>query len=156
MHLAALLTDAKVDPATTGRIVSLAGVFLIIGRIATGWLVDRLFAPWIAAAVMVFSALCIAAVTLFGISAAILTAVAVGLSNGAEIDLIGYLTGYYFGMSTYGRVYGSLYAVYLGGVGTSVVLYGQIFDRTGSYTAALQASAALLLTSALLFLTLRR
>jgi MFS family permease len=156
LHLAALLTDAQVDPATTGRIVSLAGVFLVVGRIGTGWLVDRLFAPWIAAAVMAFSALCIAAVTLFGMSAAIFAAVAVGLSNGAEIDLIGYLTGHYFRMGTYGRVYGSLYAVYLGGVGMSVVLYGQIFDRTGSYTVALQASAALLLTSALLFLTLRR
>jgi len=156
LHLLALLADAGVAPATAGLIASLGGIGLIVGRVATGWLIDRAFAPWVAAGMMAISAACLCAMGLFGAAAAGLGAVAIGLSIGAELDLVGYLIARYFGLRAYGRIYGLLYAALLAGSAASPVAYGAVADRAGSYTPALFAAAAGLAVSAVLFLTLRR
>jgi len=156
LHYVAYLEDAGLDPATAGRVAGLAGLFLIVGRIGTGWLVDRYFAPLIAAAAMATSALCVMILVGWGVRVAVLGAVAIGLANGAEIDLIGYLTARYFGLRAFGRIYGILYAVYVVGASVSVWLYGRVFDLSGSYDIALRMAAATLAASALLFLWLAR
>ena len=92
----------------------------------------------------------------WGTRVAALGAVATGLANGAEIDLIGYMTARYFGLPVFGRIYGVLYAVYVLGASVSVWLYGRVFDLSGSYTSALRVAAVTLTLSALLFLWLAR
>ena len=92
----------------------------------------------------------------WGVRAAALGAVATGLANGAEIDLIGFMTARYFGLRAFGQIYGILYAVYVVGASVSVWLYGRVFDLTGSYDTALEMAAATLSLSALLFLLLAR
>jgi MFS family permease len=156
LHLLAFLADAGVPPATAGAVASLGGVALIVGRVLTGWLIDHAFAPWVAAGMMALSAACIGAMGLFGAPAGWLGAVAIGLSIGAELDLIGYLTARYFGMRAYGRIYGLLYAAVLVGSALSPLAYGRVADLTGGYAPALFGAAALLALAAVLFLTLRR
>lgn len=156
VHFLALLADAGMSPARAGAIQSVSGVTLIVVRVATGWLVDRLFAPWVAAAMMALAGLCMALFALFGPAAAVLGAVCYGLAVGAEIDIIAYLTARYFGMRAYGRIYGVLYATVLVGATFSPILYGLCFDRLHSYAPAMAGSAALLLVSALLLLLLPR
>lgn len=155
LHLLAFLADEGVPPAEAGAIAALGGAALIVGRVATGWLIDRLHAPWVAAGMMILSALCMAAMGLVGAPAGALGAVAVGLSIGAELDLIGYLTARYFGFRAYGRIYGLLYAAVLVGSALSPVAYGAAVDLTQDYAAALCGGAALLLLAAVLFLALR-
>lgn len=154
LHLVSYLSDAGIDPVSAGRTAALAGVFLLVGRIGTGWLVDRFFAPWVAAMAMSLSAASIVGLSLLGAEAGILGAAAIGLASGAEIDLIGYFTARCFGLEAYGRIYGIFYAISVGGAGLSVVIYGRIFDQLGSYAVALHMSAALLAGSTLLFLML--
>jgi predicted MFS family arabinose efflux permease len=153
-HFLAYLGDAGLAPAAAGRLAGMAGLFLIVGRVGTGWLVDRFFAPWVAAGAMAISALCIALLLGFGVPVATLGAIAIGLANGAEIDLIGFLTARYFGLRAYGRIYGLLYAVYIVGVSLSVALYGRIYDAAGRYDPAFAMAVAALLASTLLFLVL--
>jgi MFS family permease len=156
LHLLAFLADAGVAPAKAAAVASLGGVALIVGRVLTGWLIDHAFAPWVAAGMMAASAACIGALGLIGAPAGWLGAVAIGLSIGAELDLIGYLTARYFGMRAYGRIYGLLYAAVLVGSALSPLAYGRVADLTGGYAPALFGGAAVLLLAALLFLTLRR
>jgi len=156
LHFVAYLGDAGFDPATAGRVAGLAGLFMIVGRIGTGWLIDRFFAPFIAAAAMAISSLCVALMLGAGARAAALGAVAIGLANGAEIDLIGYFTARYFGLRAFGRIYGILYAVYVLGASASVWIYGRIYDTTGRYDAALEIAVTALALSALLFIVLAR
>jgi sugar phosphate permease len=156
LHFLAFLADSGVNAAAAGIIASLGGVALIVGRLATGWLIDRAFAPRVAAAMMTISALCIAAMGIFGAPVAALGAIAVGLSIGAELDLIGYMTARYFGFRAFGRIYGLLYAAVLAGSAGSPIAYGLVSDITHSYAAGLYAAAALLLLSAAMFLTMRR
>ena len=156
LHLLAFLADAGVTPARAAAIASLGGVSLIVGRVLTGWLIDHAFAPWVAAGMMAISAACIAAMGVIGAPAGWLGAVAIGLSIGAELDLIGYLTARYFGMRAYGRIYGLLYAAVLVGSALSPLAYGRVADLTGGYAPALFGGAAALSLAAVLFLTLRR
>jgi len=156
LHLLAYLADAGVDARTAGLIASLGGVALIVGRVGTGWLIDHAFAPRVAAGMMAVSALCIGAMAVFGAPVAGLGAIAIGLSIGAELDLVGYMTARYFGMRAFGRIYGLLYAAILVGSSCSPIVYGAIVDKTGSYSPALYGGALVLLISAGLFLTLRR
>lgn len=156
LHFLAYLADAGVDPATAGSIASLGGVVLIVARIGTGWLIDRTFAPHVAAAAMAISALSIAAMAWFGTPAAALGVIAVGLSIGAELDLIGYMTARYFGLRAFGRTYGLLYAAVLVGSACSPIAYGWVVDLTHSYQASFYGAAAVMLACALLFLTLPR
>jgi len=156
LHFLAYLADEGVDPAEAGVIASFGGVALIVGRLLTGWLIDHAFAPHVAAVMMATSAACIAAMGVFGAPAAVLGAVAFGLSIGAELDLIGYMTARYFGMRAFGRIYGLLYASVLVGSGFSPLAYGLIVDITHSYAAGLYGGALILFLSALLFLTMRR
>jgi MFS family permease len=156
LHFLSYLSDAGFDPKRAGAIASLGGVSLIVGRVLTGWLIDRAFAPYVAAAMMATSSACIVALATIGAPVAVLGALAMGLSVGAEIDLIGYLTARYFGMRAFGRIYGLLYTAVLIGSACSPVAYGVLFDMTHSYATSLYAAAALLAVSACLFLTMRR
>jgi len=154
LHFLAYLADVGVDPATAGFFASLGGVALVASRLLTGFLIDHLFAPYVAAAMMALSAASIGLMAVFGAPAAVLGAVAVGLSIGAELDLIGYLTARYFGLKAYGRIYGILYAAVLVGSAVSPVIYGLAVDLAHSYQPMLFAAAAILGGCAALFLAL--
>lgn len=156
LHFLAYLSDEGVPPATAGAIVGAIGAALIVGRLVTGYLVDRLFAPHVAAVMMALSAVCMACMAHFGGQAAFLGAIAMGLSVGAELDLVGYLTARYFGLRAYGRIYAVFYAVVLVGSSLSKVLYGLTVDLTGSYSVGLYGAAVLLAVSAAIFLGMRR
>lgn len=154
LHFYAYLADMGVDPATAGFYASLGGVALLVSRLLTGFLIDHIFAPYVAAAMMALSALSIGAMALFGAPVAVLGAIAYGLSIGAELDLIGYMTARYYGMKAYGRIYGILYSVVLVGGAISPIVYGLVVDLTHSYQVMLTAAAAILAGCALLFLVL--
>jgi len=156
LHFMAYLADAGIKSSTAGFIGGTMGAALIIGRVLTGYLIDRFFAPLVGAALMLVCAACMAIQGIWGVSAALLGALAIGLSIGAELDLIGYLVSRYFGMKAYGRIYGLMYTMVLAGSSLSNVAYGLILDLTGTYTIALYTSSGLFVLSAALFMMMRR
>ncbi|WP_260581958.1 MFS transporter [Sphingopyxis sp. PET50] len=113
LHFLAYLADMGIGPSRAGAIAGVGGAALMAARILTGFLIDHIFAPHVAAAMMMFSAAAIAGMVLLGPAAAVLGAVALGVSLGAELDLIGYMTARYFGLDRFGRIYGILYGVVL-------------------------------------------
>lgn len=135
---------------------SLIGVAVIAGRLLVGFLVDRFFAPHVAAAALT---LCIAGLLLFislGEHAATIAALAIGLAVGAEIDLIGYLTARYFPLNDYGRYFGKLYGMFLVGTALSPVWIAYIFESAYGYVPTLWIVAALLALAIALLLSLPR
>ena len=137
VHFIPMLNDADVPPAKAGQLASLIGLSVIVGRLGTGLLIDRFFAPKIAAILFALSALGYTAFIIGGAEVAAFAAVAVGLSMGAEVDLIAFLTSRYFRFSSYGKTYGALYAVFVIGAAVSPVLMGYSFDRLAAYDAAI-------------------
>lgn len=138
VHLIPMLTDRGVSAQSAAFAASLSGSMVLIGRVWAGHLLDRFFAPHVT--MSFFLALMVGLVLLWsGVSGrmAFVAAMLIGLGLGAEVDIIGYLVGRYFGMLAFGEIYGYVFAVFLLGSGVGPYLMGQGFDTTGSYTLVL-------------------
>ena len=149
-----LLQDAGMSPTEAGGYGAVIGASVMAGRLVTGFLIDRVFAPYITAVVFSLVACGCLALGLGGIQYALVAGIALGLAMGAEVDLIGYFTARYFGLSNYGVLFGFQYSAFSLGCGISPLLAGQIWDHTGSYDYALLAAAALLALAVVVSLSL--
>jgi MFS family permease len=137
VHLVPMLTDAGLTPAHAGAVAGLLGLAIIFGRAVTGVIVDRVFAPRVAFVAFALAACGCWLLAWGGALWAAGAAVLVGFAMGAEVDLISYLVARYFGLASYGRIYGWLYAVFMVGTSIGPVLAGAAFDRFGNYDVAL-------------------
>jgi cyanate permease len=149
IHLVPMLTDRGLSAQEAALGASLLGGGILLGRVATGYLLDRFFASSVA--VCFFGATTLGVILLWSGAAgnlAFQAAVLVGLGQGAELDLIPYLVSRYFGLRAFGEIYGYAFAVFtLGGV-VGPLLMGMGFDATGSYQLVLGVFAIATLTAA--------
>ena len=148
IHFVPFLTDAGFPPTRAGAVASLIGVGLLAGRLSSGWLMDRFFAPLIGALVLGVAGVGFLATALLGADAAAFGALSIGLVIGFELDMMGYLTVRYFGLVAFGRIYGVLYGAVLVGTALSPALYGALLALTGHYTAAFWVGTASLALAA--------
>jgi MFS family permease len=138
IHLPQILIDRGRTAKTAALVSSLFGVGLFSGRVGCGYLLDRFFAPHVAA--LLFGGVALGA-GLLGAAHALwlvcLAALLVGLGIGGEVDIIGYLTSRYFGLRSFGEIFGWIWAVFGVSGGAGAYLMGVGFDKTGSYTVPL-------------------
>ena len=151
-NLVSMLTDRGIRNATA--YASLLGVAIIVGRLAAGWLLDRWWAPAVAAALLAVPAVACALLAFKALPA--MDAVLIGLAGGAEFDLVAYLCARYFGMQSYARLYAWQWASLSLCAGIGSLTFGVVFDRTGNYDAALFGAAVLMLAGGLCLLGLGR
>ncbi|MBP0495109.1 MFS transporter [Pararoseomonas indoligenes] len=156
VHMVPLLRDAGLDAMGAARIASLVGVGVLVGRLAAGYLVDRFFAPLVAALFFAGAAAGCLLLAVGGVGLAPVAALAIGLSLGAEVDFMAFLTARYFGMSRYATNYGILYALFVLGGAVGPFLAGMSFDRSGNYAAVIWGVTALLLAAAAIMARLPR
>jgi MFS family permease len=156
IHLVPMLTDAGSSPARAGAIAGILGLAVIIGRILTGFLLDRWFAPRVAAMVFAVSASGCLGLAGFESGFAPYGIFLVGIAIGAEVDIIGYLIARYFGMRSYGVLYGLMYTTFMLGTSLSQLIASMLFDSTGSYRVFLLTAAASLAIGSALSLCLPR
>ena len=134
LHLAPLLSDRGVSPQRAALAISLTGSAILIGRVGSGYLLDRFFAPRVAMCRFGAAAFGIALLRTSAASGLVfLAAFLIGLGMGAEVDIIAYLTSRYFGLRAFGEVYGYAFASYVLAGALGPWLMGLGFDRSGSY-----------------------
>jgi MFS family permease len=148
IHMVPMLSDRGMSPTNAAYAASLVGITILIVRVPLGYLMDRIFAPRVAQFCFLMSTIGIAmfATGVSGFSAYI-AAVLVGFSIGAEIDLLAFLTGRYFGLKNYGEVFGMLFASMMLGVSFGPLVFGFCFDLTGDYTLVLYLSCIILVAA---------
>lgn len=150
-HLVPMLRDRGMEPASAALVQSTLGAALVASRIVIGYIIDRIFAPYVAVVCFLLSSVGIGLLALGAIGpAAFLAVVFIGISMGAEIDMLAFLTGRYFGVENFGRVYGILFTSFLVGTSLGPVGYGYAFETLGSYIWVLYLSLGLMLLSAAL------
>ncbi len=154
VHLVPMLTDAGLTPAAAGRSAGMLGIAIIIARISTGILVDRIFAPFVAFGVFLIAGVGCFLLARGGAGFAPYAALFVGLAIGAEIDLISYFVVRYFGMKDYGKIYGWLYAIFMAGTSVGPVLAGFSYDHYGNYSMGVGVLGGCLVSAGFLSLTL--
>lgn len=153
-----LLVSKGYAPIEAAGIVGVLGLAVACGRLSTGYLIDRLWAPGVAAVVLALPS--IGALMLVGGEVsradALLAVSLLGFAQGAEYDFLAYLTARYFGLAHYGRIYGRIVipitlATALGAAGV-----GWSRDRTGDFDVALSVIAVLFILGAASMLSLGR
>ena len=154
VSLPAMLADRGVDLAQAAKALGYLGFAVIGGRLATGALVDRFPARVVAAITVMLPA--VACWLLAEGMHAVPAIVMIGLSTGAEVDLLAYLISRYFGMRHYARIYGVGLSVFSAGVGIGPLLGGWVHDRAGSYAPALYGFAAMSVIAGVLIGSLGR
>lgn len=134
LHMAALVTDRGISAQGAAAVSSVVGGALLIGRIGTGYLLDRLFAPRLA--MLVFGGASVGIALLWAGSAgkiAVLAAFLIGMGMGAEVDIIGFCMSRYFGLKAFGTAFGYAFAAYVLAGALGALLMGWGFDLTHSY-----------------------
>jgi len=133
-HLSALLTDRGVTARGAAIALSVMGASSLIGRLVTGWLLDRFFAGRVAFALLTTAALgtfLLASAPSLTIGA--VAAAMIGFGMGGEADVTPYVLVRYFGLRSFSLLYGLTWTFYAVAGGVGPVLMGRAFDTTGSY-----------------------
>ena len=147
-HAAGIATSLGFTAASWAAPVLIA-VCNMGGSLAGGWLVDRMPVQRLLAGLPMLSA---AALLLLGLggggAAAVLGLSLVGFAYGATIAAYPSTIARIFGIAAGTRIYGRVFTAW-GAAGLLAPWFaGYLFDRTGGYTAALGAAAALAIVSA--------
>jgi MFS family permease len=151
-----IMTEQGLDSTTIVQIASVLGLTIIIGRVLAGVLVDKFWAPGVAASFFILPV--IGVMILLNVEMSItlgfFIAVLIGLAAGAELDLLAYLTSKFFGAAHYPTVFGTIFAFFAVGAGLGPPVYGAVAHATGGYSTILQISVGLLIVCIILFLSL--
>lgn len=154
-NLVPMLLDRGMDTTDAALAASTVGITIIVSRIVIGFLLDKFFAPRVGMICFILSAIGTAMLAFGAVGpTAFLAAIFFGFSVGAELDLLAYLITRYFGVNSFGLVYGILFAAFLGGISVGPLVFGRLYDFYGSYVNILSiCSGILVLTAAsMLFL----
>ena len=153
-HMSALLTDRGVPSSGAALALSAMGAASLLGRLTTGWILDRFFAPRVG-----FCLLSVAALGTYLLAGAhsltvgVIAAGLIGFGMGAEADVTPYILSRYLGLRAFAMLYGLTWTAYAIAGAIGPVLMGRAFDATGSYTPLLtQLAIGTFLVAALLLL----
>jgi MFS family permease len=148
-HLSALLTDRGLTAANAALCASVLGGSSLLGRVGVGSLLDRFFAPHVALAINLITALGIFLLArASNVPAGCLATALIGIGAGGEAAVTPYLLTRYFGLRAFSTLYGVTWTFYAAAGAVGPVILGRAFDATGSYASLLVLLAAALAVAA--------
>lgn len=157
-NIVPMLRDKGLSAEVASSVFSAFGLSLILGRIAVGTLIDRFWAPGVAAVALALPSLgCLIFlvapddVPLWLLVAA--TAL-VGAGAGAEFDVAAYLVARYFGLRDYGRLFGLHLGLVTVGSALAPFAFAAMLRASGSYDALLAFCIVCCIIGPALLLTL--
>ena len=154
-HLAPMMSDRGMTTADAALVQSTLGIAIVVSRIFVGYLIDRFVATRVAFVCFMISAGGVGVLAAGAVDApAFLAALCIGLSLGAEIDMLAYLTSRYFGVDNFGKIYGILFASFLIGTSLGPYLFGLAYETYGSYREVLLSAVFVIIISAVTTLLL--
>jgi len=158
VHQVPILVETGVSRETAAWFAGLGGLAGIIGKLATGALVDRYRANWVGGLTLGATALAFG-LLLDGIRTPALTVVAIlinGYSAGTKLQICSYLVSQYGGLRNFGMIYGAIGSFVALGSALGPLLAGLVYDVTGGYEPFLIAGTVGCLLCGFLLVTLPR
>ncbi len=130
-----MMLEEGLDSSIAAWGISAFAIGQVLGRLGCGWLLDRanpvrvgFFFTLIPALGCFFLSQTQGSVTI-----ALAGVAAVGVQQGAEIDLLGFFIARRYGLTKYGSIYGWIQSAGWAGTISGILLFGLIHDLTGSY-----------------------
>ncbi|MBB3388230.1 MFS family permease [Rhizobium sp. BK275] len=148
-----LLIDGGATPQQAALVQSVFGLAVLIGRFLTGVLLDYVLARRLMSIVCVGGAVACGFYA-FGPTGGVvyLAALLIGMVYGAEFDVLSYIIKRSFGLASFGRVYGTIFAVFQLGAALGATLLPLSRAHFESYGPGLAVYGGALIISGLLFL----
>jgi MFS family permease len=155
LHINALMADRGYTVPQAAAMFSIWGIGGALARVAGGAVLDYFPARWIGACFLTAAAIG-ASILASGVTGIVVgcAVFVLATANGLENDLLPYMTRRYFGLQSYGTLYGLLGFGFVIGPAAGSVLIGRSFDHFGNYDLALWFVMGANLAAALLLLTL--
>jgi Major Facilitator Superfamily len=141
-QLQPLLTGKGIVAGTAAVLGSVLAVSVLAGTLLTGWLVDRVWAPLVGCAFLLAAA-CGCVLLLphsLSLTRATWAVALVGITQGAELDLAGYLIARYFGVVDFATIFGLTILTIGLASASSQMAFASLFDHFGGYDLPLQFS----------------
>ncbi|HEY2137301.1 MAG TPA: MFS transporter [Xanthobacteraceae bacterium] len=152
VHIVPLLTDRGIPVSDAVSMISAAGLALIVGRVIAGYIIDRVFAPYVAVFFLLgpLTGLAILGTGTEAVSPVIGT-ILLGLGIGAEIDLMSFIVTRYFGIRAFGTLHGLMFSLVVLGNAAGASALGWSFQLLHSYGPAFAGFGVLLVIACVLF-----
>ncbi|MCP3732138.1 MFS transporter [Sphingomonas sp. MG17] len=146
VHFVPILSERGVDRMSAASTASLVGIFSIVGRLATGLLLDRF--PGRVVGSCIFTMPIIASLLLLSGGAGgtvnnVVAAIFLGLTVGAEVDVIAFLCARYMGLKSFGVLFGAMVGALSLGAALGPLIAGAFYDQFGSYALFLIVTMAI-------------
>lgn len=153
-NMAPILLDGGLGVVAATVITSVFSVGAVAGRLGGGFLLDvvsRYKAAYILLGISLIGALLLTQARLLPVVLVGLGAILVSVNQGAEGDIIAYFVVREYPRSRFGTLFAISYIA--SGIGGLLfpIAFGQIIDRTGSYTGAIWLGAGLFVVGVALF-----
>lgn len=137
VHINPYALDRGIPALTAASIVSFISVFSTVGRVATGFLSDRVGGTRVMVACLVTATLALVWLTFTGpVWMFYVFAVVFGLAYGGMVPLTTIVPVDIFGLTAFGVIYAGLNFISTIGESMGAPVAGFIFDATGSYRMA--------------------
>ena len=155
-QLKLILLDLEIGSDTASGLVSLFAIGVMLGRLFSGFALDRYPSRIVAAVVLGVPSIGLAIlgsgqndITVVGLAVLI-----VGLSTGAELDVAAYLVMRYFRLEIYGTAYGMIAAAIALSSASGSLFLSLVLDLTGRFSLYLLITSATTFLGGLIFLLL--
>ena len=155
---APILEDSGYAGPRAATLFGLVGLFIMVGRVGGGYLIDYVWAPGLAFVALAVGAAACALLTLpaLPVWTVVCAAACLGVSAGAKFAALPYMIAREFDLASYGRVYSLIMICQAFITASSPVIFGFTFDRQGSYILVLLPAMVLLVIGPALLLLLGR
>jgi predicted MFS family arabinose efflux permease len=156
IHLVPMFEDKGLGARTAAVAAGVFGGATLAGRFIVGGLLDRFSANLIGMINLLLPALaCVVYLTIpIGSSSGMLVTVLLGFGAGAEGDVLGYITAKYFGVRSFGTIFGAMTGLFALGAGVGPYGMSLLRDHFGSYSGIVLMLFCALLVCSVLFVTL--
>ena len=144
IHLFEILREAGIPRAQAAMLTSITGIAGIVGKLATGVLLDRYRPNWVGGLTMGVTAFAFF-LLMQGVRSPALIVFAMvvnGYAAGTKMQITGFLVAGYGGMKNFGKIYGAYSAILAAASGLGPLLGGVTFDLTGGYESFLLIGGA--------------
>lgn len=131
-HLVPMAVSRGIDAGKAAVLLSTIAIAGAVGRIVGGFILDRVPANIFGSVILVLP---VGGILLLqpSLSVSVLGSVLIGFAIGVEGDLVPLLSSRYFGLRWFGRVQGVVNAAFVVFQGIGPLIFGIVYDATGSY-----------------------
>lgn len=135
VHLFPILTESGLSRALAAKLMLVSAVAAVIGKLVTGWLLDRYRPNWVGGLTLAACALAFAPLMegARSMPLVIFALVVNGYAIGTKTNITLFFAAEYGGMKNFGKIYGTISAIITFATALGPLLAGRMYDNSGSY-----------------------